>query len=377
MNDRPRWVAPRDLALGVATLHEAYGGRRRRHLVKLLATPHLTVPGRRVLVGVAPYRADRGPARRIRDFAVNLGWFLAPRRGQGLPWLLRPANAPQWRVINLARSVRDPGAAAYTPALGSHVLGLADAAGVGLRAEAPKDRPRIGRVYERRGFVAVGEDDRDVHLVRPPAPGRRPAASRTWRRVLRTGRDDLASWRRRHGAAHGPFLDVGSGDSRLAADLRAEGIAAVALDPQFSLRPPAHSAAAVAGVAESLPFRDRVFAVVNAGFALQHTTDPAHALRELLRVARPDGTVVIHPLWSPRPAGYARLRGVDVRPGRRFPPRLRPSLTISVAEFDPAQLGRLACGVRPSTVPRTLGAWAMRVLIGARGTNSIGPGAVR
>ncbi|MFI6286767.1 demethylmenaquinone methyltransferase [Streptomyces sp. NPDC051018] len=58
-----------------------------------------------------------------------------------------------------------------------------------------------------------------------------------------------------------------------------------------------------AGDATRLPFRDGVFDAVTISFGLRNVQDTDQALRELLRVTRPGGRVVIcefsHPTWTP------------------------------------------------------------------------------
>ncbi len=59
----------------------------------------------------------------------------------------------------------------------------------------------------------------------------------------------------------------------------------------------------VAGDALRLPFRDAAFDAVTISFGLRNTADRDLALRELLRVTRPGGRLVVcefsHPTWAP------------------------------------------------------------------------------
>jgi demethylmenaquinone methyltransferase/2-methoxy-6-polyprenyl-1,4-benzoquinol methylase len=59
----------------------------------------------------------------------------------------------------------------------------------------------------------------------------------------------------------------------------------------------------VAGDAMRLPFPDGVFDTVTVSFGLRNVRDPDQALREMLRVTRPGGLLVVaefsHPTWRP------------------------------------------------------------------------------
>ena len=58
-------------------------------------------------------------------------------------------------------------------------------------------------------------------------------------------------------------------------------------------RRPAAGLAFAAGDALALPFRDATFDVVTISFGLRNVTDTGQALREMLRVTRPGGRLVI------------------------------------------------------------------------------------
>lgn len=64
----------------------------------------------------------------------------------------------------------------------------------------------------------------------------------------------------------------------------------------------------VAGDATALPFADGAFDAVTISFGLRNVADPDAALRELLRVTRPGGRMVVcefsHPTWRPWRAVY-------------------------------------------------------------------------
>jgi demethylmenaquinone methyltransferase / 2-methoxy-6-polyprenyl-1,4-benzoquinol methylase len=64
-----------------------------------------------------------------------------------------------------------------------------------------------------------------------------------------------------------------------------------------------HRVDLVAGDALRLPFVDGSFDAATISFGLRNTADPDQALRELLRVTRPGGRLVVcefsHPTWAP------------------------------------------------------------------------------
>ncbi len=120
--------------------------------------------------------------------------------------------------------------------------------------------------------------------------------------VLSVGMDRL--WRRRTRqclelAAGARVLDLAAGTGVSTAELRRTGAFAVACD--FSLgmlrAGRAHRGRAdlplVAGDALHLPFRDGVFDAVTISFGLRNVADVAQALREMARVVRPGGRLVI------------------------------------------------------------------------------------
>jgi demethylmenaquinone methyltransferase/2-methoxy-6-polyprenyl-1,4-benzoquinol methylase len=93
-------------------------------------------------------------------------------------------------------------------------------------------------------------------------------------------------------------LDLAAGTGTSSRAFTTAGARCVACD--FSLgmlragaRKPAELVSFVAGDALVLPFADRVFDVVTISFGLRNVADPDAALRELLRVTRPGGRLVI------------------------------------------------------------------------------------
>lgn len=129
--------------------------------------------------------------------------------------------------------------------------------------------------------------------------------------VLSFGQD--AHWRRvaAHAAAPtgGAVLDVAAGTGALSRELSALGATeVVALDLSWHMLAAgkgthAPRVAPLAGDALRLPFPDGTFDAVTIGFGLRNVPDPAAALREFLRVARPGGRLVVlefsTPTWGP------------------------------------------------------------------------------
>jgi demethylmenaquinone methyltransferase/2-methoxy-6-polyprenyl-1,4-benzoquinol methylase len=108
-------------------------------------------------------------------------------------------------------------------------------------------------------------------------------------------------------------LDVAAGTATSTAALARSGATVVGCD--FSLGMLRIGAAAghagvrlVAGDALRLPFADSSFDAVTVSFGLRNTADADRALRELLRVTRRGGRLVIcefsHPTWQPWRRAY-------------------------------------------------------------------------
>jgi len=101
-------------------------------------------------------------------------------------------------------------------------------------------------------------------------------------------------------------LDLAAGTATSSAALAATGADVVGCD--FSLgmlraAKPHDGVELVAGDALRLPFADSSFDAVTMSFGLRNTADADLALRELLRVTRPGGRLVVcefsHPTWAP------------------------------------------------------------------------------
>lgn len=127
---------------------------------------------------------------------------------------------------------------------------------------------------------------------------------RGWRRAV-TGALDLVPGER--------VLDLAAGTATSSAVLARTGADVVGCD--FSLgmlrvggRARHERVELVAGDALRLPFADGAFAAVTISFGLRNTADPDLALRELRRVTRPGGRLVVcefsRPTWAPFRAVY-------------------------------------------------------------------------
>ena len=95
----------------------------------------------------------------------------------------------------------------------------------------------------------------------------------------------------------GRMLDVGCGTGAMLAAAAARGIATAGLDISdvavSQARERAPGSELHVGVAERLPFADGEFDVVSCVGSLEHVTDPALAVREMRRVTRSDGRLLI------------------------------------------------------------------------------------
>ena len=138
-----------------------------------------------------------------------------------------------------ARSAADQLSSSATLPLCLHALRLADQNGIELQANVARRAARLLMAYQRAGFSSCRTIQVSLSCGdRPPRPvrtGRKQGLGG----MAGTGRVSADKWRARFGAVPSPVLDVGAGDSTLVPELDAAGIPAVAVDPQFSLRPPA------------------------------------------------------------------------------------------------------------------------------------------
>ena len=93
----------------------------------------------------------------------------------------------------------------------------------------------------------------------------------------------------------GRLLDVGGGTGRVAIALRSYVDAVVVADVSFGMlaRAPRPALMPVCGASESLPFADDFFERIIMVDALHHVINHAHTAREMFRVLKPGGVLVI------------------------------------------------------------------------------------
>ncbi len=182
--------------------------------------------------------------------------------------------------------------------------------------------------------------------------------------VLSGGRD--RGWRKATVAAlalrpRDTVLDLAAGTAISTVQLRSCGATAVACD--FSLgmlksgKAHGRDVPMVAGDALALPFADRSFDAATIAFGLRNVADVDAALRELARVTKPGGRLVVcefsRPTWAPWRTVYteylmralpAVARRVSSNPRRvRLPRRVDPGLA-GPAQAGPAHRGRRLAG---------------------------------
>jgi demethylmenaquinone methyltransferase/2-methoxy-6-polyprenyl-1,4-benzoquinol methylase len=126
---------------------------------------------------------------------------------------------------------------------------------------------------------------------------------RAWRRATRLALELRPGER---------VLDLGAGTGVSTEELARSGAHAVGADLSLGMLAAGRRARPhvplVAGDALALPFADATFDAVTISFALRNVVDVAGALREMARVTRPGGRLVVcefsHPTWAPFRGAY-------------------------------------------------------------------------
>ena len=132
--------------------------------------------------------------------------------------------------------------------------------------------------------------------------------------VLSFGQDRL--WRRATRLAlvlrpGDTVLDLAAGTGVSTQELARSGAYAVGADISLGMlragRTAGRTVSLLAGDALALPFGDRVFDAVTISFGLRNVHDVPAALRELARVTRPGGRLVVCEFSHPRAAAFRRV----------------------------------------------------------------------
>lgn len=179
--------------------------------------------------------------------------------------------------------------------------------------------------------------------VPSPSPSRRDVASRSSRRpVPRTNRSS-ADYRHQFGDAieqtrGGAFLDVGAGDSEwLQAGIA--GCVNVRVDLDYAAAPPLSRQGAVAAGAIQLPFRTETFDMVLCSWMIPYAPSPVLVVREMIRVARVGGMIMIHPTFHVltrfvHPSSFVYEKCFSASLGSRPTLVIEKVVGISEAEWD-------------------------------------------
>ena len=183
------------------------------------------------------------------------------------------------------------------------------------------------------------------------------------------------SWRRRLVRAMGPLgagdraLDVATGtaDVALAVARAYPGAEVVGLDPSAGMLRVgegkvgtsgpdlAGRVSLVLGDAQALPFEDDSFAACCIAFGIRNVPDRALGLREMARVTRPGGPVVVLELSEPRGTALRASPRTTTPFWRRIHPRQRIPETLEVSRYDFGFRGRTDGAPPRQTGPSILG----------------------
>ncbi len=155
----------------------------------------------------------------------------------------------------------------------------------------------------------------------------------------------------------GMILDVGCGPGNIALKIarRCPGLSVIGLDYSLNMVKAARLSAAEAGIesralfqqgsAAEVPFADGTFDIVISNSVLHHLADPLKVFKEMLRVAKPEGTILVRDLCRPSRLAYPwHVRWY----GRHYSGLMRKLFEDSVrAAYTPDELAGLLgrCGM--------------------------------
>jgi SAM-dependent methyltransferase len=133
---------------------------------------------------------------------------------------------------------------------------------------------------------------------------------------------DAPMMERVRAGAYGSALDVGCGEGRFCRRLKSEGVRAVGIDPTPAMIDRARALDPDGDyrieAAEALGFADAEFDLVVSYLSLIDIPDAAAAIREMARVLKPGGTVLIANLTNFNSAGdVSELGWTEMADGRR------------------------------------------------------------
>jgi ubiquinone/menaquinone biosynthesis C-methylase UbiE len=158
------------------------------------------------------------------------------------------------------------------------------------------------------------------------------------------------------------LLDVGCGPGNIALKIaqRCRGLSVIGLDYSLNMVQAARRSASEAeienralfqqGSATELPFAAGTFDIVISNSVLHHLADPLKVLQEMLRVAKPEGTILVRDLCRPSRLAYPwHVRWY----GRHYSGLMRKLFEDSVrAAYTPDELAGLLgrCGMSSARI---------------------------
>lgn len=160
------------------------------------------------------------------------------------------------------------------------------------------------------------------------------------------------------------LLDVGCGPATITCDLASRVAAVVGIEPVEGILDTARATAAErdvfnatfeVGSVYELRFDDNTFDVAQAHQVLQHLTDPAAAIAEMVRVTKPGGIVAVrdadyHAMtWHPQPPELGRWMDIYQSVARRND--AEPDASRHLIEWA------LEAGVERSAIAPTVDTW--------------------